>query len=218
MNDRMGSNRHRRCIAWVAVTLAWPVALAWFVALVVLGGSAQADEAAAALEVTFEGQAVYPDDRPAWLDDQPTTSDSLDTWTVVTPPLSTPELCGEALRVQLRAAAETYLETLLDDPQIASQLHLDDDWIAERISAEHRYRGSVGGGLQPRHEAAAQLHFLPEDRQWLLRQATELEQRKRLRQLAVVTTAGGCGLFGFTAALSLWRRRVELRSSSQPDA
>lgn len=154
----------------------------------------------------------YPEDRPDWLDEPPSYGEKRDSWTIVTPPLATPELAQQTLQVQLRGAAEAYLELLLDDSELAAAIQLSDRWIEERVSTRHRYQGEVFGDLAPRYEAAARLHFLPQDRQWLHQQANELRLQRRLWLLALVSAAGLGSLIGATVGLSLWRRRVELRS------
>jgi hypothetical protein len=154
---------------------------------------------------------TFPDDRPDWLGHSPDLSADVHRWPVVTTPLSTPQLSREALTAQLRAAAETYVETILGHPEAASLLSIEDTWIESHLSADRQYDGQVFSGQEIMYESAAELLFEPSDRQWIQSQWKSHEIGERLVKISVLAVLGGTLLFFTTAGMSVVARRAERR-------
>jgi len=136
---------------------------------------------------------------------------------VVSTPSSTAELSRQALSAQLRAAAETYVETILGDPAAASVVKLDDAWIESHLSADHQYDGEVFAGDEVMYESAAQLLFEPADRQSIQTQWKSHQVGERLVNLSILTFLGGTILFLTTAGMSIVARRAERRVTQSLD-
>lgn len=154
---------------------------------------------------------TFPDDRPDWLGHSPDLSADVHRWPVVTTPMSTPQLSREALTAQLRAAAETYIETVLGDAESASMILLEDAWIESHLSADRQYEGKVFAGQDIMYESAAELIFEPSDRQWIQSQWKSLQVGERLVRITILAVFGGMLLFFTTAGMSLVARRAERR-------
>jgi len=163
------------------------------------------------------GSLTYPPSRPSWVDQSPDMSADLHRWPVVSTPSSTAELSRQALSAQLRAAAETYVETILDETDASSIITLDDAWIESHLSADHQYEGEVFAGDEVMYESAAQLLFEPADRTWLLSRWQSHQVGERLVNLAILTFLGGTLLFVTTAGMSMVARRAERRVTQATD-
>jgi hypothetical protein len=160
---------------------------------------------------------TFPPNRPSWVDQSPDMSTDLHRWPVVSTPSSTAELSRQALSAQLRAAAETYVETILGDPAAASVVKLDEAWIESHLSADHQYEGEVFAGDEVMYESAAQLLFEPADRQSIQTQWKSHQVGERLVNLSVLTFLGGTILFFTTAGMSIVARRAERRVTQSLD-
>jgi len=160
---------------------------------------------------------TFPPDRPSWVDQSPDLSADLHRWPVVSTPASTAELSRQALSAQLRAAAETYLETILKETDAAAVITLDDAWIESHLSADHQYEGEVFAGDEVMYESAAQLLFEPADRRWIQTRWNSHQVAGRLVNLAILTFLGGTILFVATAGLSIVVRRAERRVTQSLD-
>jgi hypothetical protein len=174
------------------------------------GKSAEADSTGE-LSVAPAGELQYPEDRPAWIDASPALGGKVHRWPVTSSPSSTAELSRRALEVQLRAAAETYLETLLDDPEAPQVVALSDDWITARLNPDRSYEGTVQSGDEVLFEAAAELRFEPADRAWIQSQWNSHRVRQRMIGLGVISVGGTFLLLLSVAGLSLVARRAEQR-------
>lgn len=160
---------------------------------------------------------TYPPDRPSWVDQSPDMSTDLHRWPVVSTPASTAELSRQALSAQLRAAAETYVETILGESAATSVIKLDDAWIEGHLSADHQYEGEVFAGDGVMYESATQLLFEPADRQSFQTQWKSHQVGERLTGLAILTFLGGTFLFVTTAGMSIVVRRAERRVTESFD-
>lgn len=160
---------------------------------------------------------TFPPDRPAWVDQSPDLNADLHRWPVVSTPASTAELSRQALSAQLRAAAETYLETILGETDAASVITLDDAWIESHLSADHQYEGEVFAGDEVMYESAAQLLFESADRRWIQTRWNSHQVAGRLVNLAILTFLGGTILFVATAGMSIVARRAERRVTQPLD-
>jgi len=179
--------------------------------LVTVNDAAEA-EPPVELSVGPADELRYPDDRPAWIDAGPELDGKVHRWPVSSPLSSTAELSRQALLVQLRAAAETYVETLFDSPEAPAVIPLEDHWIAERIADNGRYEGEVHSGDEVLYEAAAELRFTVEDRRWLQELWDAHRVGQRMVALGAMTAGGTALLLMATAGLSILARRSERRS------
>ncbi|HBJ37498.1 MAG TPA: hypothetical protein DDZ51_22635 [Planctomycetaceae bacterium] len=160
---------------------------------------------------------TYPPNRPSWVDHQPDMSGDLHRWPVVSTPASTAELSRQGLAAQLRAAAETYVETILGEANAASVITIDDDWIESHLSADLQYEGEVFAGDEVMYESATQLLFEPTDRQSIQTRWKSHQVGERLVGLAIVAFIGGALLFVTTAGMSVVVRRAERRVTQALD-
>ncbi len=177
--------------------------------------AAEADAVPGVLSVGPADELRYPDDRPAWIDAGPELDGQVHRWPVSSPLSSTAELSRRALTVQLRAAAETYVETLFDSPDAPAVIPLQDRWIADRLADDRSYEGEVLAGDEVLYEAAAELRFTAKDRAWLQTQWDSHRVSQRMVGLGAMTAGGTVLLLMATAGLSVIARRVE-RSSRVP--
>jgi len=157
------------------------------------------------------GKVTYPPGRPAWVDESPNLIDDVHRWPVVSTPASTAELSRQALDAQLRAAAETYIETLLGEADSPAVIALEQSWIESHLAAERQYEGQVYAGDETMYESAAELLFEPADRQWIESRWKAHQVGHRLVGLALLTFLGGLILFVMTAGMSMVARRAEQR-------
>ncbi len=153
----------------------------------------------------------YAESRPSWIDQAPTRDDDDDLLSVSSVPCRDEKLCDEALKVAMRAATETYAESLTGNDQTESWLRLDDQWINERRDSKKQYHGPVTIGNETFYESATVLRFDEEDRQEILKQWEQLQVSQRLVGLGIVGTLAVAALIGSTALLSIIVRRAELR-------
>ena len=160
---------------------------------------------------------TFPPDRPSWVDQSPDMNADLHRWPVVSTPASTAELSRLALAAQLRAAAETYVETIVGETDAASIIPLDDAWIESHLSADHQYEGEVFAGDEVMYESAAQLLFEPADRQRIETRWNSHQVAGRLVNVAILTFLGGTILFVTTAGMSIVARRAERRVTQSLD-
>jgi hypothetical protein len=157
------------------------------------------------------GKVTYPPERPAWVDALPNLAEDVHRWPVVSTPASTAELSRKALDAQLRAAAETYIETLLGDADSPAAIALEPAWIESRVSVDRQYEGHVYAGDETMYESAAELLFEPADRQWIESRWKSHQVGHRLVGLALLTFLSGAILFVMTAGMSMVARRAEQR-------
>lgn len=171
-------------------------------------------ERSGSLSVAPSGQWRYPDDRPSWIDAAPTLSGEVHRWPVNASPSSTVEISRHALDVQLRAAAETYVEMLLDSAEAPAVIALQDAWIRARLAPARSYEGSVHAGDETLYEAAAELHFDAASRDEIRRLWQSHQVRHRMISLGAITFGGTLALLMLTATLSIVAHRAERRVES----
>ncbi len=157
------------------------------------------------------GESIETDDLPNWVEAPPWLDDSPHRWPVQSTPASTPELSRQALEAQTRAAAETYLETLLDDPAASLAIELTDGWIAARIDPDRRYEGEIRVGTERLYVAAAELRFDDDDQQWIRDRWRSHRVAHRLGGLAIAVGSGVGLLWLGTVGLSIVVGRRERR-------
>ncbi len=161
------------------------------------------------LSVAPAGELRYPEDRPLWIDAGPVLTGKVHRWPVSSSPSSTVDLSHRSLEVQLRAAAETYIETLLDSPEAPAVVELRDDWIQARLVPDRRYSGEIYVGDEVLYEAAAELWFDSESRAEIASRWTSHQVRQRMIGLGAMTVGGTMLLLIATAGLSIIARRAE---------
>lgn len=179
-------------------------------------GGAGADDAvgeakaAHVLSVAPLDQAVYPDDRPQWIEEPPEISGEGDeVWPVQSSLRPTAEEARESLEVQIHGAAAAYAEQFLGE----SRARLLDDaalrrWDLAEVAAEDRYAGTARVGDQTLYEEAVRLRFDEPYRQHL---AAAWQQREAGRRLSFMGVVGGAGLCVLLAGTGLIRRMARPR-------
>ena len=194
-----------------------PLGMGLVTALLVITATSRqgaAGEAAARgeLSVAPAAQIRYPDDYPEWADADPQLQGDPHRWPVTTTPASSPQLSRQALDAQLRAAAETYLETWLDDPRASDVIPLDDQWLQQRVNPERQYEGELLVGGETMYLSAAELVFDVDLRRQLETAWTSQQVAQRLWATAVLVVLSAIGLLMATAMLSVVARRAERRT------
>lgn len=179
---------------------------------------AAADENASAsvtkpaeLSVAPSTHREFPTDRPAWVDAEPTLETTPHRWPVVSTPCRSEALSEESLKVNSRAAVETYIETLTGSVDSAPIIALDDQWIEDRRDASKQYRGTIQEGDETLYEAATVLVFDAEDEQMIRNRWQQNLVSHRLGALGVMGACLITLLVGTAAGLSIVTRRAEQR-------
>jgi hypothetical protein len=176
-----------------------------------LGGEASDPTSDVRNDTTIDLANAQPAARPDWVDAPPVMTGDVHRWAVVSTPASTPELSRKGLDAQLRAVAETYIETLVNDPDAVSVIAIDDAWIGEHVAADRQYEGKVLVDGEEMYESAAELLFEPADRDWILSRWKSHLIGQRLIGAGILVAIIGAFLFAVTAALSMIVRRAEQR-------
>ena len=162
-------------------------------------------------EATIDLTTAEPATRPDWVDAPPVLTGDVHRWAVVSTPASTAELSRQGLDAQLRAVAETYIETHLNEPDAISVISIDDAWIRDHVSADRQYEGKVSVDGEEMYESAAELLFEPADRQWIDSQWKSHLIGQRLAVAGILIVIIGIFLFAVTAVVSMIVRRAEQR-------
>jgi hypothetical protein len=162
-------------------------------------------------ETTIDLTTADPVTRPDWVDAPPVLTGDVHRWAVVSTPASTAELSRRGLDAQLRAVAETYIETHLNDPDAISVISIDDAWVRDHVSADRQYEGKVSVDGEEMYESAAELLFEPADRQWIDSQWKAHLIGQRLAVAGILIVIIGMFLFAVTAVVSMIVRRAEQR-------
>jgi hypothetical protein len=165
----------------------------------------------AELSVAPSTHREFPTDRPAWVDAEPTLETTPHRWPVVSTPCRSEALAEESLKVNLRAAVETYIETITGSVESAPIIALDDQWIQDRRDASKQYRGTIKEGDETLYEAATVLVFDAEDEQMIRNRWQQNLVSHRLGALGVMGAGLITLLVGTAAGLSMVTRRAEQR-------
>lgn len=178
---------------------------------VTLGGETAEQTSDVPAESTIDLTDAEPATRPDWVDAPPVMTGDVHRWAVVSTPASTAERSRQALDAQLRAVAETYIETLLNEPDAISVISIDDAWIRDHVSADRQYEGKVSVDGEEMYESAAELLFEPADREWIDSQWKSHLIGQRLVAAGILIAIIGMFLFVVTAVVSMIVRRAEQR-------
>jgi len=178
---------------------------------VTLGGETAEETSDVPAESTIDLTTAESAKRPDWVDAPPVMTGDIHRWAVVSTPASTAELSRQGLDAQLRAVAETYIETHLNEPDAISVIAIDDAWIRDHVSADRQYEGKVSVDGEEMYESAAELLFEPADRQWIDSRWKSHLIGQRLAAAAILVVILGALLFAVTAVVSMIVRRAEQR-------
>lgn len=202
----------------------WPAAALWLAMLFVLAtalpqpsaagppqAQAQQEATSGPLSVAPGDELRYAEDRPGWIDEGPRLSGNDHRWPVSSTPSVSVELAQRSLEVQLRAAAEMYIETLLESPEAPAVVSLQDDWISARLEPGRRYDGEVYRGDEVLYEAAAELVFDETSRGEIQARWDAHQVHRRIVGLGAMSFGGTMLLLMTTAGLSILTRRAERR-------
>ncbi len=157
------------------------------------------------------GHLDFPASRPAWIDQPPQWEGEKHRLPVVSTPSRTKSLSEEALKVQLRAAFETYVETLTGAENVSQWLQVSDQWIDERQDPSRRYAGEIRVGDETLHESATVLILDRSDRQWIEHQHRLHQVGHRVGVVGVAAASMMLVLLVVSAGLSTVARRAERR-------
>jgi hypothetical protein len=177
----------------------------------ILGGEASDATTDIPNDTAIDLTEVQPAMRPDWVDAPPVMTGDVHRWAVVSTPASSAELSRKGLDAQLRAVAETYIETLVDDPDAISVISIDDAWIGTHVSVDRQYEGKVLVDGEEMYESAAELLFEPADREWILSKWKSHLVGQRLVGAGILVAIIGTFLFAATAMVSMIVRRAEQR-------
>lgn len=183
-----------------------------------IDAAVDSSERIADLSVDPTGDLVYPDDRPAWLDQAPTLDDKPAVWPVKSLLCESPEKARESLEIQVQGAmaayAELALRELVGDDEVnagAADRLIGSKLLAVDLdsnSLEH-YAGTVEDGGATRYEEAVKLTFDQKFDRRLVRAWKEHEVEGRLTTLGFAGGAGLCLLMAGTGVVRRISRRTQ---------
>ncbi|KAA5543801.1 hypothetical protein FYK55_11545 [Roseiconus nitratireducens] len=156
------------------------------------------------LSVAPLDHVVYPDDRPAWVDQEPDLKSPVHTWVVVTSGCETMQQCEAELDVLQRAAVALYVKERTG--WVCDDAMLDGQWIDDELVGR-RYVGDLVRGDQALKEIAVELQFGPEQQQKILRAWKNAEVGDRLRATGAVFAMALVGLCCTGGLLGVFSRR-----------
>ncbi len=183
----------------------------WVSVATTLAASDDVAKPATPLSVPPSSHQEYPSQRPEWVANTPDLSGAVHVWPVTSTPCSTEALCNDSLRVQLRAALETYVETLTGDEESSGVVQIDDDWIDAHRDPTKHYLGTIKRGDEELFESATVLRFDKADQQMIKSQWHRQQVGQRIAIVSVLGASTVAMLVGLAAALSVVTRRAEQR-------
>jgi hypothetical protein len=163
------------------------------------------------LSVAPSDYREYPKDRPDWIDAAPSLTGVPHRWPVASAPCRTEDLAEESLEVNLRAAVETYVETVTGEAEAGVIVKLDDDWIEKHRDKSQRYEGTIKEGDETLFEEATVLVFTPEDQNYIKHLWQQHHVTQRLGALGILSVGIVAALVSSAAGLSIVTRRAERR-------
>jgi hypothetical protein len=176
-------------------------------------GDATKPTAATELSVAPSSHQEFPEERPAWVDEAPSLDGDVHRWAVTSSPCSTESLCHEGLKVSMRAAVETYIESITGDASGSEVVKVSDDWIEDRRDPSKRYLGTVKSGDEVMYEAATVLVFDAHDQKMIMKMWRQNQVGQRLAVLGLLSGGVVSVFVGIAATLSMVTRRAEQRVS-----
>ncbi len=171
------------------------------------------DTGPVALSVAPTDHLEFAEDRPSWVDSAPVLEGEVHRWPVVSTPCRSEALSEEGLRVNLRAAVETYIETLTQSQESGAAVPMDDEWINKHRDAAKKYTGTVRRGDEVMYESATVLEFDRKDREWIESRWRRFQVGQRVAVLGIFSGGVVTLLVGIAAGLSVVTRRAEQRVS-----
>ena len=132
-------------------------------------GEAKTSTVTTELSVAPSSHREFPEERPSWVDEAPRMTGDVHRWPVTSSPCSAESLCDEGLKVSMRAAVETYIESITGDETSSEVVTLSDDWIEHRRDKSKQYLGTVKNGDEVMYEAATVLVFDADDQKMIKR-------------------------------------------------
>ncbi len=159
----------------------------------------------------------YPDDRPKWIDTVSDDESATHSQVAVSQPSESIEESLASLNMMQRIAVRLYANRLMLSDGHPEPFVLDEDWITENVDrfVAREYHGTLRRGDTQLFEHAVELQFTAEVQDEIRLQWKNAELRNRLGALGFLVFVGtvltGCG----SAALGIFSRRVERKSSSQ---
>lgn len=166
---------------------------------------------AAELSVAPSDHREYPKDRPAWVDSAPNLTGMPHRWPVASAPCRSDAMAEESLLVNMRAAVETYVETITGASESGSIVKLDDEWLRQHRDKTKDYRGTIQEGDETLYEAATVLVITPEDQTMIKHLWQQHLVSQRLAGLGVIATGVVAIFVSSAAGLSIVTRRAEKR-------
>lgn len=157
------------------------------------------DTDVSSLSVAPLGHQIYPEDRPAWIVEEPVLEGSVHRWPVVSVPSLTRGSSRKDLQRQTRAAVDAYVAQMLDDPTAADRIHFSDEHIEMKlVNPLRRYEGKVVVSDGEMFEDAVELEFDKAFRSAVKEQYRDVVLERRLASVGVL----GGGAFFLIAGLS----------------
>ncbi len=163
------------------------------------------------LSVAPSSHREFPEERPSWVDEAPSMTGDIHRWPVTSSPCSAESLCGEGLKVSMRAAVETYVESITGDETSSNVVTLTDEWIENRRDKSKQYLGTVKNGDEVMYEAATVLIFDTDDQKLIKRLWRQSQVSQRLAVLGILSGGVVSVFVGIAATLSIVTRRAEQR-------
>ena len=153
---------------------------------------------------------IYPEDRPAWIDEPPRSEEGERLWPVVSVPCLDRERCHESLRTQVEIALGLFAEETFGRGECSFSLPAGwvDEALADRV---RRYEGKLETSDGEMFEAAALLRFDDDFRARLHRVWKDQQVAHRLAGLGLL----GGGSFVLLLGLSFLLRCAGVRPASQ---
>jgi len=163
------------------------------------------------LSVAPSSHQEFPKERPSWVDEAPSLTGNVHRWPVTSSPCSDESLCAIGLKVSMRAAVETYIESITADETSSEVVTLTDDWIESRRDKSKQYLGTVKTGDEVMYEAATVLVFDSDDQKLIKQLWRQNQVSQRLAVLGILSGGVVFVFVGISATLSMVTRRAEQR-------
>jgi hypothetical protein len=158
----------------------------------------------AELSVAPLSHVVYPEDRPAWIEQSPDLQSDPHTWVVTTAGYESLSQCEEELAVLTPAAVSLYIKETAD--WVCPEEFLDPQWIDDQLIGK-RYVGTFHRGDAEWHEIAVELQFDGEARRRIAEAKQNSVVRERLQAAGGLFALGLAGLCCSGGLLSVFSRR-----------
>lgn len=200
-----------RCFPFTALLCAAFLATHLRLSTAAEASDAKDKPATSELSVPPSNHREFPEDRPAWIDEIPSRQGDIDRWPVTSTPCRSESLCGESLKVSMRATVETYIESITGVEQSSSVVTFDDQWIEAHRDQDRFYLGTIKAGDELMYESATVLRFDSEDRHFIEQRWRAHQVGQRLAILGAMSGLSVAALVGIAASLSMVTRRAELR-------